>query len=143
MTDPTTDRITGTLSINVQPQPNGHYHCQLVPALSDGPREDIQCHGKTKEHAIAIALEKLAESYRQQAEEDQKIDDLAVTHDEAGVPIAKQYHVILHYERIAEDESKFEAFHNTIIGNTVVENAMISIVEIDSDLPVELITRSW
>ena len=50
---------------------------------------------------------------------------------------------MLHYERITKDESKFEAVHNTIIGNTVVENATISVVEIDSDLPVEPIARSW
>ncbi len=44
--------------------------------------------------------------------------------------------MILHYERIAEDESKFEARHNTIMGNTVVENAQITLIEIDPDLPV-------
>jgi hypothetical protein len=36
---------------------------------------------------------------------------------DSGEPINKYYHVILHYERIAEDESKFEAMHNTIMGN--------------------------
>jgi hypothetical protein len=58
-------------------------------------------------------------------------------------PIHKRYHVILHYETIAEDESTFEARHNTIMGNTVVENAMIAIVEIDPDLPIDPIGRSW
>ena len=140
---PTPDRITRTLSINVQPQPNGQYLCHLSPNLSDELRADIQCYGQTKEHAIAIALEKLAESYRQLAEEVQKIDNLAVTRNETGNPIDKRYHVMLHYERITEDESKFESVHNTIIGNTVVENATISIVEIDADLPVEPIARSW
>ena len=143
MTDPTPDRITGTLSINVLPQPNGQYLCQLSPNLSDEPKTDIQCYGQTKEHAIAIALEKLAESYQQLAEEVQNIDNLAVTRNETGNPIDRRYHVMLHYERITEDESKFEAVHNTIIGNTVVENATISIVEIDSDLPIEPIARSW
>ena len=143
MPAPTPDRITGTLSINVLPQPNGQYLCQLSPHLSDEPRADIQCYGQTKEHAIAIALEKLAESYRQLAEEVQNINNLVVTRDETGNPIDKRYHVMLHYERITEDESKFEAVHNTIIGNTVVENATIAIVEIDSDLPVEPIARSW
>jgi hypothetical protein len=50
---------------------------------------------------------------------------------------------MLHYERITEDESKFEALHNTIIGNTVVENATIAIVEISPDLTIEPIARSW
>ena len=139
----TPDRITGTFSINVLPQPNGQYLCHLSPNLSDEPRADIQCYGQTKEHAIAIALEKLAESYRQLAEEVQNINNLAVTRDETGNPINRRYHVMLHYERIIKDESKFEAVHNTIIGNTVVENATISVVEIDSDLPVEPIARSW
>ena len=100
-------------------------------------------YGQTKEHVIAIALEKIAESYRQLAEEVQNINNLAVTRDETGNPINRRYHVMLHYERITKDESKFEAVHNTIIGNTVVENATISVVEIDSDLPVEPIARSW
>jgi hypothetical protein len=47
------------------------------------------------------------------------------------------------YERITEDESMFEATHNTIIGNTVVENAKIIVVQIDSDLPIEPVERSW
>jgi hypothetical protein len=51
--------------------------------------------------------------------------------------------VILHYERIAEEESKFEAIHNTIMGNTVVENAKITVVEIDANLPIEPLERSW
>lgn len=59
-----------------------------------------------------------------------------------GEPITKHYHVILHYERIAEEESKFEAMHNTIMGNTVVENANITVIEIDPDIPIEPLTRS-
>ncbi|WP_416669403.1 hypothetical protein [Egbenema bharatensis] len=44
--------------------------------------------------------------------------------------------MILHYERIAEDELKFEVMHNTIVGNTGVENDKITMIEMDSDLPV-------
>ena len=57
------------------------------------------------------------------------------------MPIEKHYHVILHYERIAEAESKFEAMHDTIMGNTVVENAKISVLEISPDLQINPLTR--
>jgi len=43
----------------------------------------------------------------------------------------------LHYERVAEEESKFEAMHNTLLGNTVVENAEISIIQVDPELPIK------
>jgi phosphoribosylformylglycinamidine (FGAM) synthase PurS component len=46
-------------------------------------------------------------------------------------------------ERIAEDESKFEAMHNTIMGNTVVENATIAVIKVDEALPLEPIVRPW
>jgi len=65
-----------------------------------------------------------------------------VEQSNTGEPITKHYHVILHYERIAEEESKFEAMHNTIMGNTVVENANITVIEIDPDIPIEPLTRS-
>ncbi|MHC5763317.1 hypothetical protein [Nostoc sp.] len=135
--------ITGTITIAVQPQDNGQYICQLSSSLSDSPRENIQCYGQTKEHAIAIALEQLADDYRRIAEERQNIDWDTVERSDSGEPIAKRYHVILHYERIAEEESKFEALHNTIMGNTVVENANITVIEIDPDIPIEPLTRSW
>jgi hypothetical protein len=32
---------------------------------------------------------------------------------------------------------------NTIMGNTVVENAKITVIEINSDLPVEPLVRLW
>ena len=136
MTEVNPDRITGTITIAVLPQDNGQYVCQISPSLSDSPRENLQCYGQTKEHAIAIALEQLAGEYRRMAEERQNIDWDTVERSEAGEPITKHYHVILHYERIAEEESKFEAMHNTIIGNTVVENAKITVIEIDPDIPI-------
>ena len=61
---------------------------------------------------------------------------------DSGEPIEKRYHVILHYERIAKDESKFEAMHNTMLGNTVVENAKISIIEIEPDIEIGPLERS-
>lgn len=134
--------ITGTIMIALQPQENGQYICQMSSSLSDFPRDNLQCYGQTKEHAIAIALEQLADEYRRIAEEQQNIDWLTVEKTDSGEPIAKHYHVILHYESIAEEESKFQAMHNTIMGNTVVENAKITIIEIDQHIPIDPLTRS-
>lgn len=135
--------ITGTIAITVQPQNNGQYACHLLPSLSNHSPESIQCYGQTPEHAIAIALEKLADDYRQMAEEQENIDWTLVEHSETGEAIVKHYHVILHYERLAEAESKFEAMHDTIMGNTVVENAKTTVIEIEADLPVKPLVRDW
>ncbi len=51
--------------------------------------------------------------------------------------------VILHYKRIAEAESKFYAIHDTIRGNTVVENAKITVIKTDPDIPIDPLTQSW
>ena len=75
-------------------------------------------------------------------EDSQNIDWDAVEISDSGEPIEKRYHVILHYERIAKEESKFEAMHNTMMGNTVVENAKISIIEIDPDIEIGPLERS-
>lgn len=93
MTENNPDRITGTISITVLSQTNGQYVCQLSTSLGDRPSYDIRCYGQTQEHAIAIALEKLADEYRQMAEERQNIDWDAVERSESGEPIKKQYHV--------------------------------------------------
>lgn len=140
---PSDEPLTGTLAFTVQPQAHGQYLCHLSSSLSDRSSEPIQCYGQTPEHAFAIALEKLADDYRSLAEEQQNIDWDAVERSETGEPIGKHYHVILHYERIAEAESKFEAMHDTIIGNTVVENAKITVIEIEPDLPVKPLVRGW
>ncbi|NET73648.1 MAG: hypothetical protein F6K62_22715 [Sphaerospermopsis sp. SIO1G2] len=71
------------------------------------------------------------------------MDWLTVEHSETGEPIKKHYHVTLHYERLAEEESKFEAIHNTIMGNTVVENGKITVIEIDPEMPIDPLTKSW
>jgi hypothetical protein len=160
MTQMNPNRITGTISITVLPQDNGQYVCQISSSLGDRSSDYTHFYGQTKEHAIcanlrqrqgrtqqrfaiANALEKLADDYRQQAEDSQDIDSLAVELSDSGTPIEKHYHVILHYERIAEAESKFEATHDTILGNTVVENAKISAIEISPDLQINPLTRSW
>lgn len=143
MTEANPDQVGGTISIAVFSQDNGQYVCQLSPSLDDQSGDEIQCYGQTKEHAIAIALEQLADDYRRMAEERQNIDWDTVERSESGEPIEKQYHVMLHYEDIITAESKFEAMHNTIMGNTVVENARITVIEIASNLSVEPLTRSW
>lgn len=143
MTEANPEQVTGTISIIVLSQDNGQYVCQLSPSFNGLLGDEIQCYGQTKEHAIAIALEQLAETYRQKAEEQQAIEWDAVERSESGEPIEKHYHVMLHYEDTITAESKFEAMHNTIIGNTVVENARITVIEIANDLPVEPLTRSW
>ncbi|NJR25942.1 MAG: hypothetical protein HC786_29445 [Richelia sp. CSU_2_1] len=142
MTQINPDRTTGTIAIDVFPESNGEYLCQISSSLSDRPDDTMNFCGQTKEHAIAIALEYLAGEYREKAENSQNTDWLAVERSDSGEAIEKRYHVILHYERIAEDESKFEAMHNTILGNTVVENARISIIEISPDIEIELLERS-
>lgn len=115
----------------------------MSPSLNKCSPEPIRCYGQTPEHALAIALEKLADDYRQRAEEGQNIDGEQVERSQTEEPIAKHYHVILHYERLAEAESKFEAMHDTMMGNTVVENAKISMIEIEADLSVEPLVRGW
>jgi len=135
------DQITENISITVHPQDNGQYVCQISTSLDERSKDGTYFYGQTKEHAIANALEQLADNYRQIAEESQNRDWDTVELSESGVPIEKHYHVILHYERIAEAESKFEAMHNTIMGNTVVENAKISVLEISPDLQINPLTR--
>ena len=142
MTQMNPDGITGTISITVFPQDNGQYVCDIKSSLIERSHS-TRFYGQTKEHAIAIALESLADEYRQKVEEEQNIGWLAVERAESGEPIQKHYHVILHYEEIAEAESKFEARHNTLLGNTVVENAKISVIEISPDIQIEPLERDW
>jgi phosphoribosylformylglycinamidine (FGAM) synthase PurS component len=137
-----TNPASGAIRVTVLPQENGQYRCELASTFDDPPQTHV-CWGQTREHAIAIALEQLADQYRQKAEEQQNLDWDDVERTEAGVVITKRYHVVLHYERIAEEESKFEAMHNTIMGNTVVENAKITVIEVEPSLPIEPLARSW
>jgi hypothetical protein len=136
MTKENADQMTVTLSMTVLPQANGQYACQMSSSLGDD-EEDIQCYGQTQEHAIAIALEQLAGKYREMAEEQQNIEWDVVERTETGKPIEKQYHVVLHYEAIMKAESKFWAKYDVIVGNTVVENAKVIVIEIANDLPTE------
>jgi hypothetical protein len=49
---------------------------------------------------------------------------------------------MLHYESTITALSKFEAMHDTMMGNTVVENAKTTVIEISPDLPITLLERS-
>jgi hypothetical protein len=132
---------SGSIAINVIPLGNT-YRCEMTPFLGQRTDSTSVSLGQSPKHAIAIALEKLARILRAEAESDQNIDWDSVDEAPNGKVNEKRFHVILHYERIAEDVSKFEAFHNTLLGNTVIENAEISIIQIDQDLPVEEIRRT-
>lgn len=127
---------TRTIAINVQADENNQYICELLSPIESSPNE-IRCCGQSEEHAIATALEQLASQYRQIAEECQNIDWETVERSSTGEPIQKRYHVILHYERIRKAESKFEALQDTLLGNTVVENAKVNLIEIDDNLPIQ------
>ncbi|WP_240518563.1 hypothetical protein [Leptolyngbya sp. BC1307] len=129
--------------MNTSTNRDGRHVCELRLTLDDLAQEAIRCEGQTEKHAIAIALEQLASHYRQAAEAQQNLDWDAVEQSAAGEAIAKHYHVILHYERRAEEISKFEALQNTIMGNTVVENADIAIIEIDADAQIEPLAKQW
>lgn len=129
---------SGHIAVMVVPEGNGRCVCEMTPMLEGRTGPTTRFHGWNPKHAIAIGLENLARIFRMEAEAEQKVDWEAVDRLPSGTVKEKRFHVILHYERIAEEESKFEAMHNTIIGNTVVENAETTILQIDPDLPIDL-----
>ena len=143
MTNSNLDRITGTIAISVLPQTNGQYLCQITPTLSDRSHSSSEFFGQTPEHAIAIALEHLADEYRSLAEKRQNIDWERVERSPSGDVMQQLYHVILHYERSGTAESKFEAMEDTIMGNTVVENAKLTVIEVSPDLPIYPMARDF
>jgi hypothetical protein len=132
---------SGTIAITVLPQPNSRYLCEVTPSLEGRIGPTKRFHGQNPKHAIAVALENLARRFRMEAEAEQKIDWEAVDRSPSGKVNEQRFHVILHYERVAEEESKFEAMVNTQLGNTVVENAEITIIKVDPDLPIEPLER--
>ena len=131
------DPIDITLLLTVTAQENEQYICQITSLLGEQTGHAQTFRGQNQNHAIAIALESLAADYRQAAEEEQQIEWDVVERSEVGTPVQNYYHVILHYETIAEEESKFYAMHDTIMGNTVVENATITIVQVDPDFAID------
>jgi phosphoribosylformylglycinamidine (FGAM) synthase PurS component len=139
MSDTPTDSTIENITIAILLQNNGQILCELNHPTG----ESIRSYGQTPEHAIACALEQLADQYRQIAQTQQNPDWQTVEESESGEPIEKQYHVMLHYESTITASSKFEAMHDTMMGNTVVENAKITVIEISPDLPIEPLQRSW
>ncbi len=131
--------MIATLTLTTHLQVNGYTLCELNHPVG----EPIRSYGQTPDHAIANALEQLANQYRKTADADQNIDWSAVDRSESGEPIEKEYHVILHYETITTAESKFEAMHDTMMGNTVVENALISVIEVSPNGSIEPLRRSY
>ncbi len=132
---------SGNIAITVIPQANGRYVCEVTPSLEGQIGRTEVYHGQNPKHAIAIALENLACAFRMEAEAEQNLDWEAVDRSTSGKVIDRRFHVILHYERVADEESKFEALVNTQMGNTVVENAEISIIQVDPDLPMDPLER--
>jgi hypothetical protein len=139
MTNMYTNSTIATLTLTTHPQADSHTLCELTNPTGD----PIRSHGQTPDHPIANALEQLANEYRKTADAQQNIDWSAVEHSESGEPIEKDCHVILHYETITTAESKFEAMHDTMMGNTVVEKALISVIEVSPDGSIEPLQRSY
>jgi phosphoribosylformylglycinamidine (FGAM) synthase PurS component len=134
---------SGNIAITVIQQANGQYVCELTSSLESRTSPKQSFHGQNAKHAIAIALENVARAIRLEAEEEQNIDWEGVDRSSSGKIIEKRFHVILHYEHVAAEESKFDAMQNTMLGNTVVENAEMSIIQVDTDLPIEPLKRRW
>ncbi len=132
-----TSPTSGNIAITVISEARGRCICEVTPSLEGRTRPTKRFHGQNPKHAIAVALENLARMFRMEAEAEQKVDWEAVDRPLSGKVNEKRFHVILHYERVAEEESKFEAMHNTLIGNTIVENAEIAIIQVDPNLPIE------
>src|SRR5437016_1030914 len=119
---------SGTIAITVVAKASGRYVCEARLSGEIGHATTKSFHGQTANHAMANALENLACVLRNEAEAGQHVSWEAVDRSPAGTAKNKRFHVILHYERLADEESKFDALHNTLLGNVVVENAEITII---------------
>ena len=126
---------SGNIAVTVIPQATGGWVCEVTTSLAARTDPTKSFHGQSASHAIALALEDLARMFRKEAEAEQNVDWDAVERATSGEVVNRRFHVILHYERVAEEESKFEALTNTLLGNTVVEDAEIAIIQVDADLP--------
>jgi hypothetical protein len=126
---------SGTIALSVTPQANGRYLCEVRPSSEIGGGTMKGFPGQTAKHAIANALENLAGALRKEAEAGQNVEWDSADRSPSGTVSNKRFHVILHYERLVEEESKFEAMHNTMLGNSVVENGEITIIQVDRDFP--------
>ena len=143
MVEPNLDILTGSISITALPQENGRYLCQISPSLSDQARPGQVFYGQTKDHAVAVALEHLADQFREAAEASQKQESVSSDVEAAEQPQERLYHVILHYEGTIKAESRFDALHDTRMGNTVVENAKSVAIEISPDAEQQVLQQEW
>ena len=103
------ERSSGTIAVLVIPQANGRYRCEVTPTLAGETGATKAFHGQTANHAVANALEDLARSLRAGVEAGQNVDWDAVDRSPSEEVIDKRFHVILHYERLVKDESKFRS----------------------------------
>jgi hypothetical protein len=93
------DRPPTHLNINLTltPESSGQTLCQrIIQQDEDQPGEPQTFAGQNPNHAIAVALEHLAEQYRKAASEDDQSDWQAVVRSPNGDIIQQRYHVILH-----------------------------------------------
>ncbi|NUQ62783.1 MAG: hypothetical protein HUU20_09855 [Pirellulales bacterium] len=100
---------SGNVAVHVVRQPNGSWVCTVTSSFAGRERATKSVHGQSPHHAIALALEGLARACQREAEAEQNVDPEAVDRSPSGEIINKRFHVILHYEDVVEEESKFEA----------------------------------
>ncbi len=75
---------TGNIAITVIPQATGLYICEATFSLEGRTDPTKRFHGQNPKHAIAIALENLARTFRMEAEVEQKIDRDTVDRSSSG-----------------------------------------------------------
>jgi hypothetical protein len=129
------ERTSGIIALTVIPQANGRFVCEVTPALAGRAVTTKSFHGQTAKHAIANALEDLARALRADVEAGQNVEWDAATRSPSGIVNDKRFHVIVHYERLVDEESKFEAKHSTLLGNSVIENAEVTLIQEAPDFP--------
>lgn len=131
------DEWDGLISYRVTPRTDGvGYTCALT-ASRDSPPQRFS--GQTAKHALAVAIEHLASTLRREAEDEQGIRWDRLFMSESSSKESSTYHISVHYERIAEEASKFDAAHNTLMGNMIAENAAIDVIQIDPKLTIDIV----
>jgi hypothetical protein len=128
---------SASISISITREKTGRSVCEATLSIDGRTDLTTKCQGQSANHALALCLENFARKFRNEAEAEQNIPWNAVDRSQAGQFARERYHVTLHYEVVADEGSKFEALHHTLIGNTVIENAEVTIIHIDPELPVE------
>jgi len=131
----------GEFAYNVEKVADERFACEMTFGRR-GEKVFVKRHeGRSINHVISGALEGMAHYFRRLDEFDQDVDWEAVEYDANGGVVKKRFHVILHYERIADEESKFEAMHNSLLGNSIVEQASVTLIQINPTVEIEPIIR--